>query len=77
MNLLGSLMQLGTLLNDETKELFAQFCVKALMSGDPNGFVTRALRRALEPDAPTVVKPAHVEVVEPDPPPRKPTKVIR
>lgn len=49
MNLLTNLAKLGGLLDDETKALFNQFCLKAISSNDPVVFVQNALRHALNP----------------------------
>lgn len=77
MNLITNLMRLGSVLDEETKELFGKFCEVALMSDDVSKFVKDALRKALADDR----KPAPVTVtatpVEPDPTPRARTRARR
>lgn len=62
MNLLTNLAKLGGLLDDETKALFNQFCLKAISSDDAVVFVQTALRQALSP--PTRDNTVVVEVKE-------------
>lgn len=62
MNLLTALMNLQNVIDDETKQLFFQFCVAALKSMNPNKFVKDALRNALEEPAPPPPTQAEVKV---------------
>lgn len=77
MSLLVNLMNLSNVIDEETKELFGQFCLAALHSDNTNHFVKRALRRALEPDEPeksTMVDATVVSVnpnVEPNQRPKR------
>jgi hypothetical protein len=52
MNFIANLMRLNELANQETKELFSQFCAAALASHDANAFIRNALRAALNPPEP-------------------------
>lgn len=77
MNLITNLARLGTVLDDETKELFGKFCEVALMSDDVSKFVKETLRRAL------ATEPKHVDVkatpidTQAEPSPRAKTRVRR
>jgi hypothetical protein len=78
MNLISNLMRLGTVLDEETKELFGKFCEVALMSDDVSRFVKDTLRKALTEDKPPPVEgPRVYETVAEPAPPRRPTTVRR
>jgi hypothetical protein len=56
MQFIVNLMKLNELIDDETKQLFTQFCVSALNSDNANEFIRNSLRRALSEDEPEPVK---------------------
>lgn len=46
-NLINNLLNLQKVIDDESGALFAEFCMTALNSPDPNGFIKKSLRKAI------------------------------